>query len=156
MTETTCTCGEGKRIVLYGCAGASNTGQLANAAAVRLTQQHRGRIGCLAGIGSQQKGFIAAARAADEVVAIDGCEVACVKKTLELAGITPDKHIVVTDLGIPKSGDLNLREEEIGQVVGAVETTGTAATDRKQPPAGDQGEERSEGGCGCGGTCNCG
>lgn len=156
MAETPCTCGEGKRTVLYGCAGASNTGQLTNAAAVRLTQQGKGRIGCLAGIGSQQKGFITAARAADEVVAIDGCEVACVKKTLEAAGIVPDKHILVTDLGIAKSGDLNLREEEIEQVVEAVETAGTTATDRKQPPAGDQGEKSSEGGCGCGGGCNCG
>ncbi|ACL17838.1 putative zinc-binding protein [Methanosphaerula palustris] len=150
MAETSCTCGEGKRTVLYGCSDVSNTGQLANAATVRLTQEGKGRIGCLAGIGSQQKRFIAAAKAADEVVAIDGCEVACVKKTLELAGIIPDRHIMVTYFGITKSGDLTLHDEESERVVGAV------ATDRKQPPTGDLNEKSSEGGCGCGGGCNCG
>jgi uncharacterized metal-binding protein len=149
MAETPCSCGEEKQTVLYGCAGASNTGQLANAAAVRLTQQGKGRIGCLAGIGSQQKGFITAAKAADEVVAIDGCEVGCVKMTLELVGITPDKHIVVTDLGIVKSRDLTHHDEEIERVVAAV------TTDRKQPPTGDLDEKSTEGGCGCGGGCNC-
>lgn len=150
MAETAYTCGEGKRIVLYGCAGASNTGQLANAAAVRLTQEGKGRIGCLAGIGSQQKGFITAARAADEVVAIDGCEVVCVKKTLETAGITVDRHIVVTHLGIAKSGDLNLREEEIGQVVDAVVSSpAKEETKPADPPA----QPQSRGGCGCGGHC---
>lgn len=150
MAETPCTCGEGKRIVLYGCAGASNTGQLSNAAAVRLTQQGKGRIGCLTGIGSQQKGFITAAKAADEVVAIDGCEVACVKKTLETAGITPNKHIVVTELGIAKSGDLNLRDEEIEQVVDAVIS---APAKEETKPADPPAQPQTGGGCGCGGHC---
>ena len=34
-----------KQTVVYGCAGASNTGQLANAAAVRMTQRGTGRMG---------------------------------------------------------------------------------------------------------------
>jgi len=145
-----------KRTVIYGCAGASNTGQLANAAAVRLTQQGKGRIGCLGGVGTRQPGFVTAAKHADEVVAIDGCEVACAKKTLEEVGVTPDRHIVVTDLGIEKSGELNLREQEIERVAEAVETAGATVGDRKQPPAGDREKESTEGGCGCGGSCNCG
>ena len=136
-----------KRTVVYGCAGASNTGQLANAAAVRMTQRGTGRIGCLGGVGSGQKGFVTAARLADEVVAIDGCEVGCAKKTLEAAGVTPNRHVVVSDLGIEKSGDLTLRDEEIDRVVTAAETAPTTGTDRKQPPAAD---ESDEGGCGCG------
>ncbi|HOT94615.1 MAG TPA: putative zinc-binding protein [Methanoregulaceae archaeon] len=133
-----------KQTVVYGCAGASNTGQLANAAAVRMTQRGTGRIGCLGGVGSGQKGFVTAARLADEVVAIDGCEVGCVKKTLEAAGVAPNRHVVVTDLGIEKSGDLTLRDEEIDRVVRAAETASSTGTDPKQPPA------DSEGGCGCG------
>jgi uncharacterized metal-binding protein len=132
-----------KRTVVYGCAGASNTGQLANAAAVRMTQRGTGRIGCLGGVGSGQKGFVTAARLADEVVAIDGCEVGCARKTLEAAGVTPNRHVVVSDLGIEKSGDLALRYEEIDRVVTAAETAPSTGTDPKQPPTDD-------GGCGCG------
>ncbi len=62
----------------------------------------------------------------------------------------------MTDLGIAKSGELNLREQEIDRVVEAVETAGATATDRKQPPAGDREKQSAEGGCGCGGSCNCG
>ena len=135
-----------KRTVVYACAGASNTGQLANAAAVRMTQRGTGRIGCLGGVGSGQKGFVTAAKLADEVVAIDGCEVGCAKKTLEAAGVTPDRHVVVSDLGIEKSGDLTLKDEEIDQVVTAAETAPSTGPDRKQPPADDEGGY----GCGCG------
>ena len=56
-------------------------------------------------------------RLADEVVAIDGCEVGCAKKTLEAAGVTPNRHVVVSDLGIEKTGDLVLRDEEIDRVL---------------------------------------
>lgn len=135
-----------KRTVVYGCAGASNTGQLANAAAVRMTQRSTGRIGCLGGVGSGQKGFVTAARLADEVVAIDGCEVGCARKTLEVAGVPPDRHIVVSDLGIEKSGDLTLRDEEVDRVVTAAETVPDTGTDRKEPLTDDDGS----GGCGCG------
>ncbi len=133
-----------KRTVVYGCAGASNTGQLANAAAVRMTQRGTGRIGCLGGVGSGQKGFVTAAKLADEVVAIDGCEVGCAKKTLETAGVTPNRHVVVSDLGIEKSGDLTLKDEEIDRVVMAAEKAPSAGIDRKEPPTDD------DGGCGCG------
>lgn len=133
-----------KRTVVYGCAGASNTGQLANAAAVRMTRRGTGRIGCLGGVVSGQKGFVTAARLADEVVAIDGCEVGCAKKTLEAVGVTPDRHVVVSDLGIEKSGDLTLKDEEIDRVVTAAETAPSTGTGRKEPPTDD------EGGCGCG------
>lgn len=144
-----------KRTVVYGCAGASNTGQLANAAAVRMTQRGTGRIGCLGGVGSGQKGFVTAARLADEVVAIDSCDVGCAKKTLEAAGVTPNRHVVVSDLGIEKSGDLTLKDEEIDRVVTAAETAPSTGTDRKQPHA--EGES-DEGGCGCGcdGGSGCG
>ncbi len=139
-----------KRTAIYGCAGASNTGQLANAAAVRMTQRGTGRIGCLGGLGSGQKGFVTAARLADEVVAIDGCEVGCAKKTLEAVGVTPNRHVVVSDLGIEKSGDLTLRDEEIDRVVTAAETAPSTGSDRKQPPATNDGD------CGCGsGSSSC-
>lgn len=145
-----------KRTVVYGCAGASNTGQLANAAAVRMTQRGTARIGCLGGVGSRQKGFIAAAQLADDVIAIDGCEVACARKTLEEVGVAPARHVVVTDLGIEKSGDLTLKDEEIDRVVTAAETMPAAGTDRKQPPAADDSDERGCGcGCGSGGSSGC-
>ena len=42
------------------------------------------------------------------LIAIDGCPVACAKKTLEHAGFKIDEYVQVTELGIEKNHDLNL------------------------------------------------
>ena len=90
------------------------------------------------------------------MIAINSCKVGCAKNSPEAAGVIPNRHVVVSDLGIEKSGEQNLQEQGIERVVEVAETPGTAAADRKQPPAGDQAEKSSEGGCGCGGGCSCG
>ena len=41
---------------------------------------------CLAGIGARIAGILESTKAANKLVAIDGCPVACSKKTLEHAG----------------------------------------------------------------------
>jgi uncharacterized metal-binding protein len=50
------------------------------------------------------------------IVAIDGCPVACAKKTLEHAGFNIDEYVQVTDLGIEKSHNFDLNPSEVGKV----------------------------------------
>jgi len=57
--------------------------------------------------------MIESARSAKRLVAIDGCQVACARKTVEHAGLTVTDWICVTDEGITKSHNLLLEEGEI-------------------------------------------
>jgi uncharacterized metal-binding protein len=106
MTEK-CLC-EPNDIVIFSCAGSSNVGQIANQAAIRLAQNGLGKYFCLAGIGGHVSGMIESTKAGKMLIAIDGCSVACGKKTLEHAGFKADEYVQVTDLGIEKNHDLSL------------------------------------------------
>jgi len=75
-----------------------------------------GNFFCLAGIGGHVSGMIESTRAGKMLVAIDGCPVACAKKTLEHAGFNIDEYVQVTDLGIEKNHDLNPISPDIDKV----------------------------------------
>jgi len=106
--------------MILACSGGSNVGQLSNQAAVELTQEGFGKIFCLAGIGGRLQGFMQSAKDVPDMIAIDGCELGCAKATLEQAGVQLKTYVVLTDLGIKKNKDFNLKREEIEQVKGAI------------------------------------
>ncbi|WP_235856180.1 putative zinc-binding protein [Methanolobus halotolerans] len=121
MTEgVKCAC-EAAIIGLYACAGGSNVGQMANKVAVELTKQGKGKIMCTVGIGGNVQGIIKSAEGTDEIIAIDGCPLLCAKKSLELAGFTVDKSIVITELGMKKSGSLDLQENDVKEIMAKME-----------------------------------
>ena len=49
-------------VMILACSGGSNVGQLANQAAVELTQEGFGKMYCLAGIGGHLGGFVQSAK----------------------------------------------------------------------------------------------
>ncbi len=112
--EERCLC-EPNEILIFSCAGSSNVGQIANQAAVRLTQEGIGRYFCLAGIGGHVSGMIESTKAGKMLIAIDGCPVACAKKTLEHAGFNIDEYVQVTDLGIEKNHHFNLYPPDVAR-----------------------------------------
>jgi len=105
--EEKCLC-EPTEILIFSCSGSSNVGQIANGASIKLTQTGMGKFFCLAGIGGHVSGMIESTKAGKMLVAIDGCSVACAKKTLEHAGFNIDEYIQVTELGIEKNHNLDL------------------------------------------------
>jgi len=113
--EDKCLC-EPSEILIFPCSGGSNVGQIANQAGVKLTQEGMGKFFCLAGIGGHVSGMIESSKAGKMLVAIDGCSVACAKKTLEHAGFNIDEYIQVTDLGIEKNHDLNPISPDVDKV----------------------------------------
>ncbi|MDI6718246.1 MAG: putative zinc-binding protein [Methanomicrobiales archaeon] len=121
--DASCVCGGpgvsegGKRRVLFSCAGASSTGQVSNSAAVQLALEGYGILACTAGLAVQAPSTLQKVETAEELVAIDGCAVACARKILEREGLTADVHLVVTDLGVKKTGDPIPGEDEIEVVV---------------------------------------
>ncbi len=91
------------RPMIFACAGASNCGQITNAVAVKLASEGHVVMSCLAGIGSHTQKYVDGALNADRVIALDGCAVACAKKTLEHARVQVAAWICVTDCGIRKT-----------------------------------------------------
>ena len=110
-----CLC-EPAEILIFPCSGGSNVGQIANQAGVKLTQDGIGRFFCLAGIGGHVPGMIESTKVGKVIVAIDGCPVACAKKTLEHAGFNIDEYVEITGMGIEKNHDLNPLISDVDKV----------------------------------------
>jgi len=113
--EEKCLC-EPNEILIFSCAGSSNVGQIANQAAVRLTQEGIGRYFCLAGIGGHVSGMMESTKAGKVLTAIDGCPVGCAKKTLEHVGFNIDEYVQVTEMGIEKNHHFDLHPSDVGKV----------------------------------------
>jgi len=113
--EEKCLC-EPSEILIFSCSGSSNVGQIANLAALKLTQDGVGRMFCLAGIGGHVSGMIESTKAGKMIVGIDGCPVACAKKTLEHAGFKADEYVQVTEMGIEKNHGFDYPHSEVDKV----------------------------------------
>lgn len=113
---TICEC-KAEEIILLPCAGGSNCGQISDKVAVRLDQEGVGRIYCLAGIGAHIDGMVESAKGAKRIVALDGCQVACAKKTIEHAGLRVTDWICVTEEGVAKNHQFKLAPGEINLIV---------------------------------------
>ena len=111
-TALTCEC-SAEEITILPCSGGSNCGQITNQVAVSLDVLGVGHIYCLAGIGAHIDGMVESARGAKRIVALDGCQVACAKKTIEHAGLKVTDWICVTEEGISKSHNLLLEQADI-------------------------------------------
>jgi uncharacterized metal-binding protein len=115
-------CATDQNTMILACSGGSNVGQLSNQAAIELTQEGFGKMFCLAGIGGHLGGFVQSPKDVPAMVAIDGCEVGCVKAILDYAKIPTKNYLVLTELGIEKNKDFNLKAEDIRKVKAAVQS----------------------------------
>ena len=113
MIETCCSAAP---VLLFPCSGGSNVRQLANQAAVRVTMEGTASMYCLAGIGAADEAMISTAGEASKIIAIDGCPVLCSKRTLEQAGLAVNESLVLTEIGIKKNKDYNLKEDHLDLV----------------------------------------
>jgi uncharacterized metal-binding protein len=113
--EDKCLC-ESSEILIFSCSGSSNVGQVANLAALKLTQDGVGRMFCLAGIGGHVSGMIESTKAGKMIVGIDGCPVACAKKVLEHAGFKTHEYIQVMEMGMEKNHGFDYPRSEVDKV----------------------------------------
>lgn len=81
-----CCCG-GDVILVYACSGASDVGKVADGVARKMAKDKCGKMTCLTAVGAHLSGFVESAKGADKNIAIDGCHVACARKTLEHIGV---------------------------------------------------------------------
>ena len=113
-------CVPGGNVMILACSGGSNVGQLSNRAAVELTLEGVGKMFCLAGIGGQLSGFVQSARDVPRMVVIDGCSLGCAKASLENAQVPMKTYLILTDLGIDKNKDFDLKPEDVVKVKEAI------------------------------------
>ncbi len=111
-----CSCGGPK--LIFACSGAADVGAIADQAARKLTRDGAGKMYCMAGLGGDVGPIVETTRKACAILAIDGCNVDCVKKTLERLGFKDYLHMRVTDLGLEK-GSSPVNDETIGKVASA-------------------------------------
>jgi uncharacterized metal-binding protein len=88
--------------LVYSCSGCSNVAQLANDVAVVLDRDGHAQMSCIVGLGGDVKGLVKLAQSGRPILAIDGCKIACVHKTLEKHNVTPKWHMELTSFGIKK------------------------------------------------------
>lgn len=116
-TEGGCQAKSGDKLI-FSCSGAADVGAVADLAARRLTKEGNGKMFCLAGVGGRVPAVIERTANADKILAIDGCELDCVKNCLEHAGLADFAHVRLADLGMQK-GKTAVTDEVVEKVVAA-------------------------------------
>jgi len=115
--DLSCACGTAPTLI-FACSGSSDVGEIADRAARKLMRDGAGRMYCLAGVGGRVNGILLSTQAADSILAIDGCPLACAKNTLEKAEITRFRHVQLADLGLAK-GEPPVSEDRIAKAATA-------------------------------------
>ena len=119
--KPTCSCGGTAATLLYVCSGASNLGAIADQAGRALGRHEKVRLGCLAAIGAEIPTYLDAARGAESIAAIDGCEKDCARTLLEQKCFSHVRHLRLTDLGMVK-GETPVARPHVDAAVARMET----------------------------------
>jgi uncharacterized metal-binding protein len=102
--------------LIFACSGAADVGEISDRAARNMSKDGAGKMFCLAGIGGRVPGIMKITASTSNVLAIDGCELDCVKSCLQQAGFDQFRHFRVTGLGLEK-GNTEVNNENIAKVV---------------------------------------
>ena len=112
-----CMCNEAG-VLIFPCSGGSDVGELSDRVARKMAKCGQAKMFCLSGIGAHIPGMIESTKAANKLIAIDGCPVACSKKTLEHAG-SKVLAFNLKDMGFEK-GKTKVDEDTIEKVASKI------------------------------------
>ena len=85
---------------------------MANYLALRLDRELHAEMSCIAGVGGDVPGLVKTAQSGRQILALDGCVLACVKACLARAGVEPDRHLLVSEFGVKKRRHSDFDREE--------------------------------------------
>ncbi|RLK50791.1 putative metal-binding protein [Alkalispirillum mobile] len=88
--------------LVYSCSGCSSVAQLANHLALRLQSEGVAEMSCIAGVGGDVPSLVKKAKSGRPILALDGCQLQCVRHSLARHGIQPTWHELLTDHGVRK------------------------------------------------------
>jgi uncharacterized metal-binding protein len=108
-------CAGGPKLI-FACSGAADVGEISDRAARNMSRDGAGKMFCLAGIAGRIPDIMKMTGTASKILAIDGCELDCVKNCLQQAGFDQFEYFRITDLGLQK-GNTEVNNENIANVV---------------------------------------
>jgi uncharacterized metal-binding protein len=124
-TQNSCGCSSpanpGPTKLIYACSGAADVGEIADRAARIVAKNGDGKLQCANAVGAGLESYVEAAKAADKVLAIDGCINHCAANCLKKAGVTKFEHLVLNHIGLAKQASPP-SDENIAKAVAAAET----------------------------------
>lgn len=88
--------------LVYSCSGCSSAAQAANYIALALDHRGKAEMSCIAGVGGDVPSLVKVAKSGRPIVALDGCNLNCVKSSLARHGVEPAVHHVLSDYGVKK------------------------------------------------------
>ncbi|MCP4789957.1 MAG: zinc-binding protein [Gammaproteobacteria bacterium] len=91
-----------KKPLVYACSGCSNNAQLANQVALNMDRAELVEMSCIAGVGGNVPSLVKLAKSGRHIMALDGCNLHCVKSCLHNHGIKADLHLTLTEEGLKK------------------------------------------------------
>ena len=111
-----------KRILplIYSCSGCSNNAQLTNDVALALDKIGEAEMSCIAGVGGGVKNLVKKAQSGRIIVALDGCQLHCVKGCLAQHDVSPTLHYTLTEHGIKKQNQTEYEENDFETVKATV------------------------------------
>ena len=102
--------------LIYSCSGCSNIAQLANQVAVDFDRENLAEMSCIAGVGGGVKKLVKLAQSKRTIIALDGCNLHCVKHSLATQNVKADYHFTLTNFGIKKRYRENCHAEELKDI----------------------------------------
>lgn len=121
-TKKSCSCSDPANTsptkLIYACSGAADVGEIADRAARIVAKNGGGKLQCANAIGAGLESYVEAAKAADKVLAIDGCINHCAANCLKKAEVTKFEHLVLNHIGLAKQSSPP-NKENIAKAVSA-------------------------------------
>ena len=103
--------------LVYSCSGCSSAAQLANHVALQLDRRGVAEMSCIAGVGGDVPSLVKLARSGRPIVALDGCQLQCVRNTLTRHAIAPDRHFQLQEQGVRKKLHQDFDPEQAEEVI---------------------------------------
>jgi uncharacterized metal-binding protein len=91
-----------KMPLVYSCSGCSSAAQMANYLAIQLDRLGIAEMSCIAGVGGNVKKLVKTALSGRQIIAIDGCPLACTKACLANYSLQADLAMDLSRLGVSK------------------------------------------------------
>jgi len=107
--------------IVYSCSGCSSAAQTANLIAIKMDRENIAEMSCIAGVGGDVKPLVRTAKSGREIIAIDGCPLACCKHSLARHDVQPTHHFLLNNFDVPKKlgvdPDPNLFENAYAKIL---------------------------------------
>ena len=124
--------GTDKKPLVYSCSGCSSAAQMANYLAVRLDRMGLTEMSCIAGVGGNVKKLVHTALSGRNIIAIDGCPLACCRACLNNHTVSPAIHIELSAIGVKKIQHEDFDKQQAEEILEYISTQIKAELNEKE------------------------